>query len=77
MHARRARGSLILYTDGIVEAANAGGEQLGSQRLADCLGAAAGGAQAIAERVLAEVRGHIALAPQGDDVTMIVCSLRS
>ncbi len=68
--------ALLLYTDGIIEAADASGEQLGSARLAACLAGAGAGAPAIAERVLAELRGHIALAPQGDDVTLIVCALR-
>src|SRR5262249_10291616 len=69
--------ALVLYTDGIIEAANAGGEMLGGQRLEECLAGADGDAAAISARVLGELRDHIALAPQGDDVTMIVCSLRA
>lgn len=68
--------ALVLYTDGIIEATSVDGEQLGPQRLADCLGAADGNAAAIVERVLAAVRAHTTSAPPVDDVTMIVSAFK-
>jgi len=64
---------LLLYTDGITEAANAAGELFGEARLAATMDASAGrGTEAVRNAVLRavdEFRGPVELA---DDVTMLV-----
>jgi sigma-B regulation protein RsbU (phosphoserine phosphatase) len=68
--------AIVLYTDGIIEATNAGGEQFGGARLAECL-LPTQGAQALAERVLAHVQAHAATSPLGDDITLLVCAVKA
>ena len=68
--------ALMLYTDGIIEAASGTGDQFGGQRLAQSLADAGAERQAIAQQVLADVQEHTATSPPGDDVTLIVCSMR-
>lgn len=72
----RRGDALMLYTDGIIEAASGSGDQFGNQRLAESLADAGDGAQAIAQRVLEDVQEHTATSPPGDDVTLIICSMR-
>ena len=64
--------TLVLYTDGVSEAANPGGALFGDERLHACF---AGGAAATAtesvERLLASVRAFAAGAPQSDDITIL------
>jgi sigma-B regulation protein RsbU (phosphoserine phosphatase) len=72
--ARFPEGSLIvLYTDGITEAMNAGGEQYGEERLAWLLNSVRElPAERIIERILEDVSRHAAGAPQADDQTIVV-----
>ncbi|MFL6192783.1 MAG: PP2C family protein-serine/threonine phosphatase [Thermoanaerobaculia bacterium] len=64
---------LLLFTDGIPEAANARGEQLGEERLRGALAAhAAGPAEGIAEAVLAGVRAWTGRGEAfEDDLTLV------
>lgn len=64
--------TLVLYTDGVVEARAAGGEPFGEERLAHLLTGAAHGPEALADAVYAAVRGHTGDVPQQDDVTLVV-----
>jgi len=65
--------SLVVYTDGVIEARNPVGEDLGSGRLADALRAAAGlPAPDVAARCLDAVRGFRGTAPPNDDLTLLV-----
>lgn len=64
---------ILLYTDGLDEAVNAGQELFGSQRLVDVLKRAAGqDAQAIVAELDRAVRAFTGEAPQADDMTMIL-----
>jgi len=71
-HARLEDGDvLLLFTDGVIEAANAAGEQYGVERLCVELEAARGAPVAeIRDRLLASVRGF--LAQQHDDIALLV-----
>jgi sigma-B regulation protein RsbU (phosphoserine phosphatase) len=65
---------VVLYTDGINEAANAGGELFGDERL---IAAIQGlplhlSSEEITERLLAEVRGFLNGVEAGDDMTVLV-----
>ncbi|HUQ39596.1 MAG TPA: SpoIIE family protein phosphatase [Acidimicrobiales bacterium] len=62
---------LVCYTDGIIEAADAGGNEYGVERLRDCVATGrAGGPTALVEQCLAEVRAH--MPDRGrDDLTLV------
>ena len=71
-HARLENGDLLLlFTDGVIEAANAAGEQYGIDRLCAALEAAGGKPVAeIRDRLLASVQGF--LHEQADDIALLV-----
>jgi sigma-B regulation protein RsbU (phosphoserine phosphatase) len=66
------RDALVLFTDGIVEARDAGREFYGEERLSE-LAAAHGhlGAQAVCDRIVEDVREHAGGRAQSDDITVI------
>jgi serine phosphatase RsbU (regulator of sigma subunit) len=67
-----AGDALVLYTDGVVEARNPGGELFGQDRLLAVLALAAGrSAEGIARRLELAVRDHRGQR-QGDDVAIVV-----
>jgi serine phosphatase RsbU (regulator of sigma subunit)/pSer/pThr/pTyr-binding forkhead associated (FHA) protein len=68
--------ALVLYTDGVSEAENADGEDLGgSQHLAQRLAAMHGAdAEVLTSAIEAEVLAHVQDAPLADDVTLVVVS---
>ena len=66
---------LLLYTDGILEAAGAGGEEFGAARLAQLLAASAGKpAEETAGMILDRVNAWSE--SQSDDLTLIVCDYK-
>ena len=66
---------LVLYTDGIVEAQNAAGEQFGMGRLDKVLENCAVGAPGLLESVLAAVEEFAAGRPAHDDRTVLVAKV--
>lgn len=67
---------LAIATDGIVEAANAAGEEFGVQRFCEVVARNAGiGPGAMIDAVLEEIRGFSG-GEQRDDITMVVASRR-
>src|SRR5438128_8811548 len=63
---------LVLYTDGVTEALNTEGDEFGLERTIESVRASASdGAQAIAKRVLDDVRHFTRTEPQNDDMTLI------
>jgi len=64
--------NLVLYTDGITEAANAGGEQFGTDRLEDTLIAHKGPAADMVERIVSAVGDFTPGQPRTDDQTVLV-----
>jgi serine phosphatase RsbU (regulator of sigma subunit) len=64
---------LVIYSDGVSEAANVAGEEYGDARIVQTLkGADADSPQAILTRLLASVRDYALGAPQSDDITAMV-----
>ncbi len=68
---------LLLYTDGVVEAQNAQGEFFGTRRLLSVVTANAGtsprpSADGMLTALLAELRAFVGVAPQSDDITLVV-----
>jgi serine phosphatase RsbU (regulator of sigma subunit) len=67
-----AGDSLLLYTDGVTEAADGAGQLFGPERLRACFAEGAGGtATESVERVLRAVRAFAGGAPQSDDITIL------
>lgn len=65
----------LLYTDGIIEAANAGGEEFGYERVGHLLQASANmAAEEAADLIVNTVSGWSS--GQGDDLTVIVCDYK-
>lgn len=69
----RAGDTLIIYTDGVTEAADPAGADFGEQRL-EGFAARAGSATAaeLVKRLFAAVDAFAGTAPQGDDITCLV-----
>ena len=65
---------LVLYTDGVTEAANARGELLGDEPLFAMIGALPANlsSEQVTERILAGVRAHLDGTDAGDDITLMV-----
>jgi len=64
---------LVIYTDGITEAMNHGGDCFGDARLASLVGQHADlPADELRERILREIDAFTESAPQQDDMTMVV-----
>lgn len=64
---------LILYTDGVTEALDANGDEFGIERMQQSIRASAkGGAKAIIDRMIDDLRAFVGAQPQNDDITMIV-----
>lgn len=65
--------SLVLYTDGVIEAAGADGVLYGQERLEACLASAGARPNAMAEGILRSVHAHTAPAALNDDLTLFIC----
>jgi serine phosphatase RsbU (regulator of sigma subunit) len=64
--------SLVLCTDGVLEAVDERGEQFGFPRLEQSLSTGASRPRELCERLERDLRAHVGDAPQSDDLTLIV-----
>jgi sigma-B regulation protein RsbU (phosphoserine phosphatase) len=72
-----AGDSLVLFTDGVTEAADPAGALFGEERLKACLAGGAGQAAGdTVDQVLRAVRAFAAGAPQSDDITIVAVRRR-
>src|SRR5438309_3441504 len=63
---------LLLYTDGVTEALDSGGDEFGIERTMESVRASAkSGAQAIVARLIDDLRNFVGSHPQNDDITLI------
>jgi sigma-B regulation protein RsbU (phosphoserine phosphatase) len=67
--------TLVLYTDGIVEARNAHGEMFGLERLMNLVAHGGEDPQSLLHNIVAEVRAHQESAIGGDDQTLVVLQI--
>ena len=75
-HRLYPKDRLLLYTDGIIEAANAAGEFFGAERLSHVLReSAAVSVHEAADQIIRAVRGWAST--QDDDLTVLVCDYES
>jgi serine phosphatase RsbU (regulator of sigma subunit) len=65
--------SLVLYTDGVVEASAPDGSLFGDERLAACLETTGSRPADISEQILRSVGHHTSTAPANDDLTIFIC----
>jgi hypothetical protein len=69
----RSGDVLVLYSDGLTEAANATGEEYGENRLRELLATAdAGSPESIRDAILGSVSAFVGAAPPRDDLTLVV-----
>jgi phosphoserine phosphatase RsbU/P len=69
--------TVVLYTDGVTDAMNAGGERLGDDALRQVLLRAQPGAAAAGEDVVQLIQRHVADRPQFDDITLVCLSRKA
>ena len=71
--------TLVIFSDGVSEATNAEGTELGDERLLKCVQACASDVEPheLVERVLSGVREFTVGEPQSDDITVLVVRYRS
>ncbi len=62
--------SLVLYTDGLLDALNAEGQSYGNQRLRAQLGHQADHAAALSQRLLGDIRRFVGSRAQADDMCL-------
>ena len=67
---------LLIYSDGVTEAADAAACEFGEARLCEALAQEEGGAAATVEAVIAAARAFAGLAPQSDDITCVALARR-
>jgi serine phosphatase RsbU (regulator of sigma subunit) len=67
--------SLVMCTDGVLEAINEHGEQFGSERYESSLAAGSSHVDELAARIQRDLRAHVGEAAQNDDLTLIVCGI--
>jgi serine phosphatase RsbU (regulator of sigma subunit) len=64
--------TLVLVTDGVLEATNAAGEQFGFDRLEASLAQGSSSARELGPRLFRDLRAHVGEAAQSDDITVIL-----
>jgi len=67
-----ARGTVLVYTDGVVEARNAQDEEFGLARLVDVCAGAYGDIERLPALVMAAVQAWAGAIDQDDDITLVV-----
>ncbi|MBK8936557.1 MAG: SpoIIE family protein phosphatase [Polyangiaceae bacterium] len=67
--------TIVLTTDGVHEATNPAGDQLGFEGVERALRVGSSDPAALGETLLAAVREHVAGAAQYDDLTLVLCGV--
>ena len=68
---------IVVYSDGVTEATNVRGEEFGRERIVEAVRGCHGARpDAALDAIVAAMRGFVGVAPQGDDVTVLVVRYR-
>jgi sigma-B regulation protein RsbU (phosphoserine phosphatase) len=67
---------LLVFSDGVTEAADPSGEMFGEERLLDAVAAFDGDIEKLPAHLLAEVDRFVGASPQQDDITVIAAEVR-
>jgi serine phosphatase RsbU (regulator of sigma subunit) len=67
--------TLVLSTDGVIEATSERGQQFGFEGMEQSLRAGSSAPQELCDRLLAAIRAHVGAAPQYDDLTLVLCGV--
>ncbi|MEM6860946.1 MAG: SpoIIE family protein phosphatase [Myxococcota bacterium] len=70
-----AGDTVLIYTDGLIEAMSPEKEMFGQERLLACLGEGSSHADAVLERAIEACSVHVGAAPQFDDTTIVCAGL--
>jgi len=68
--------SLLLYTDGVIEACDADGAPFGEEHLTELVGSSAVSPAELVDAIEAAVREHAGQTPQQDDITLVAGRVR-
>jgi serine phosphatase RsbU (regulator of sigma subunit) len=71
-----AGSTILLYTDGIIEATDEKGEQFGADRLSTAFARATGSTRDICAGIMGEVSNYSGGKPQTDDITLVCLRLK-
>jgi serine phosphatase RsbU (regulator of sigma subunit) len=63
--------TVVIFTDGLVEAMNPAQQMYGMDRLVQCLGEGGSGAHEVLDRTVRDCQRHVGDAPQFDDTTVV------
>jgi sigma-B regulation protein RsbU (phosphoserine phosphatase) len=72
-----AGDTLVVFTDGVVEAINPGGEEFGEGRLLSCVLPVSGSAAQLLQTIMQSVDYFVGTAPQQDDITCLIAKCKS
>ena len=67
--------TLVLSTDGVIEATSERGIQFGFEGMEHSLQGGSSSPQELSDRLLAAIRAHVGAAPQYDDLTLVLCGV--
>jgi serine phosphatase RsbU (regulator of sigma subunit) len=70
----RAGDALILFSDGVTDAASTSGEEFGSVRLHSAIAAKPGEAAELGKAIMSRIRDHLGYASQSDDICLVCVS---
>jgi sigma-B regulation protein RsbU (phosphoserine phosphatase) len=63
--------NLVIFSDGVTDAMNAQGDQLGPRKLREIVQSGSAGPKAMGERILQAIKEHAAGCAQNDDITLV------
>jgi serine phosphatase RsbU (regulator of sigma subunit) len=67
--------TLVLSTDGVIEATSERGEQFGFEGMERSLASGSSSPDELCDHLLASIRAHVGAAPQYDDLTLVLCGM--
>jgi sigma-B regulation protein RsbU (phosphoserine phosphatase) len=72
-----AGDTLVVFTDGVIEATNPRGEDFGESRLLSCVSPVCGPATQLLQLIMGSVDRFVGTAPQQDDITCLIARMNN